>query len=238
MKDTIELIKALGDYFEKAIKYIPILTFFLIFFSSSELYFYFRYFKINIFNYITVEEIIFTFYKFFFEHLTGFLSFSFIFLVSYFYFIKEPQKILQKRWISLIIPTIGIILIILKDIFYFKISSILIEILLTIPYIMIYFNMIKSLEELKIKLLLLFVFIFGYLSVKIGYLNEIKAREIIDSKSNITVKFNYLEKQIKSKTDFTYIGETSNFIFLYSKKGKETFVYNKNEISNLTYKNN
>jgi hypothetical protein len=98
--------------------------------------------------------------------------------------------------------------------------------------------MIKSIEDLKIKLLLLFVFIFGYMSVKIGYLNEIKAREIIDSKSNITVKFNYLEKQIKSKTDFTYIGETSNFIFLYSKNGKETFVYNKNEINNLTYKNN
>jgi hypothetical protein len=238
MKDTIELIKALGDYFEKAIKYIPILTFFFIFFSSAELYFYFRYFKINIFNYITVEEIIFTFYKFFFEHLTGFLSFSFIFLVAYFYFIKEPKKILQKRWIALIIPVIAIILIILKDIFDFKISSILIEILLTIPYLMFYFNMIKSIEDLKIKLLLLFVFIFGYMSVKIGYLNEIKAREIIDSKSNITVKFNYLEKQIKSKTDFTYIGETSNFIFLYSKNGKETFVYNKNEINNLTYKNN
>jgi hypothetical protein len=238
MKDTIELIKVLGDYFEKTIKYIPVLTFFLIFFSSAELYFYFRYFQINIFNYLTVEEIIFTFYKFFFEHLTSFLNFSFIFLLAYFYLIKEPHKLLQKRWIGLIFPIIALILIVLKEIFDFKISSIIIEILLTIPYLLYYFNMIKSLEDLKIKLILLLMFIFGYLSVKIAYLNEIKAREIINSKSYITVKFNYLEKQIISKTDFKYIGETTNFIFLYSKNGKETFVYNKNDINNLTYKNN
>lgn len=238
MKDTIELIKALVDYFEKTIKYIPILTFFLIFFSSAELYFYFRYFQINIFNYLTIEEIIFTFYKFFFEHLTGFLNFTFIFLLAYFYFINDPYKILQKRWVGMIIPVIAIILIVLKNIFDFKISSIIIEILFTIPFLTYYFNMIKTIVDLKIKLLLLLIFIFGYLSVKIGYLNEIKAREIINNKSNITIKFNYLEKQIISKTDFTYIGETSNFIFFYSKNGKETFVYNKNDINNLTYKNN
>ena len=97
MKDTIELMKTLVDYFEKAIKYVPILTFFFIFFSSAEIYFYFSYFKINIFNYITLEEIIFTFYKFFFEHLSSFLNFIFILLLTYFHIIKEPFKLLQKK---------------------------------------------------------------------------------------------------------------------------------------------
>ena len=128
-------------------------------------------------------------------------------------------------------------LIVLKDQFDFKISQIIIEISLTIPIVIFYFNMIKSLEDLKIKILILFVFIFGYFSVKIGYLNEIKAKEIINNNSNITIKFNYLEKQIISNENFIYIGETSNYIFLYLKKEKETFVYNKNEINSLTFKN-
>jgi hypothetical protein len=236
MKDTIELVKALGNYFEKTIKYIPILTFFFIFFSSAELYFYFRFFKINIFNYITIEEIIFTFYKFFFEHLTSFLNSIFVLLLVYFYFIKEPYKLFQKKWIGFIIPGIALILMVLKYQFDFKISQIIIEISLTIPYVIFYFNMIKSIADMKIKILILFVFIFGYFSVKIGYLNEIKAEEIINSNSNITVKFNYLEKQIISNKNFTYIGETSNYIFLYLKKEKETFVYNKNEINSLIFK--
>lgn len=236
MKDIFDLVKASGVYFEKAIKYIPILTFFFIFFSSAELYFYFRYFKINIFNYITIEEIIFTFYKFFFEHLSSFLNFIFVLLLNYFYFIREPYNLLQKKWIGFIIPGITLILMVLKYQFDFKISQIIIEILLTILYVVFYFNMIKSIADNKIKILILFVFIFGYFSVKIGYLNEIKAEEISKSKSNITVKFNYLEKQIISNTNFTYIGETSNYIFLYLNKEKETFVYNKNEINILTYK--
>jgi hypothetical protein len=235
MKDKIELVKALGDYFEKTIKYIPILTFFFIFFSSAELYFYFRFFKINIFNYITIEEIIFTFYKFFFEHLSSFLNFIFVLLLFYFSFTKEPYKLFKKKWIRFIIPGIALILMVLKYKFDFKISQIIIEISLTIPYVIFYFNMINSIADLKIKILILFVFIFGYFSVKIGYLNEIKAEEMINSNSNITVKFNYLEKQIITNKNFTYIGETSNYIFLYLKKEKETFVYNKNEINSLIF---
>lgn len=229
------LLNEILEFINKTIKYIPVLSFLFLFFSSAELYSYYKYFNINIYNYITIEDVFFEFYSVFFEYISRLLVTIFIILIFYHYYGYDTKKRIETKWLMMILGSVALVLLLIDEFTNIKISNIYFEIICSIPYALIYLNVINNIHDNKIKILLAFLFIFGYLCIKVNYLSKINAKEIIENNQSIEVKFDYLNKQITSNLENTYIGETSNYMFFYCKSKSQTAVYKKDDIQNLTF---
>ncbi|GIZ10194.1 hypothetical protein [Flavobacterium sp. UMI-01] len=228
------LINEIVDFINKTIKYIPVISFLFLFFSSAELFAYYKYFSINIYNYITIEDLFFNFYTFFFEYLSIIFELLFSVLILY-YALGFDKKKINFNWIIYIYVAIAIIVFAINEFTNYKISNIYFDLLCTFPYAFIYLNIIKNIDQSKIKILLAFLFIFGYFHLKVKYFSKENAKEIIENEQNTEIKFTYINRLIKSSSENIYIGETSNYIFFFAKKQSETTIYKKSDIQNLTY---
>lgn len=77
-------------------------------------------------------------------------------------------------------------------------------------------------------------FIIAMCHLSFNYLhNYSNAKNIMDGKPEFNIEFTYSEDAIKSDTNFVYIGQTQDYIFLRELDKKENYVYAKKEILNL-----
>jgi hypothetical protein len=245
----------------KIIQHIPLLTVCLLYFGFCNLHYYYKEFKIDIYNYISNSEIILSFfpvivitssalYGFFYQQIIGSASFPQLPTRSP----VTPQTEQEKGEISKakrfmrnggVVATIyliisGFISFGIQKIFKYK------------PYDLQYFNLISSAIFCLILLyyirkhnntdvifrnpIIFSIFLVLYTGNGISMYRSADALKIKDGISDKTICFNYNKSKIATSQKLIYIGQTQSAMFFFNRNDSSTQVYQFAKIDSLIVK--
>lgn len=249
---------------EKLAKYTTIIYALLWFLGFILSYSFYSLFFIDIVEYLDFTEIFFGFFTNILEvQYSGRIIFFMTFYLSIFFIIYRVVNDM-KIILILLIPTISIILCITALAFLVKIGfNISIWDYIPIYFnpliiICLFFFVLKLYAHygLKIKGKLgiyidnfnlltvnkiswpVFIFLISYLFTAYTLYRSQQSKATSLLKDDIRIKevsFLYNNTPIQTDSVVFYVGGTKNNLFLYNRKTKETFIYEKNNLTNLKY---
>lgn len=237
---------------KKVSEHIPLLSICLLYLGLCNLYFFYKEFKIDIYNYVTSTEIILSFFP-------GIkLGAIVIYLFAYNLIITLTKKnevvdnmndehlksswYLVKMSIFLAIYLIGNLLIVklFENTFHYKDYELqvyrLVYSILFIPLIYFISGVHKNSKLISENFTLVIIFITLYLGTILETFRTLDASKIKNGISDSRVSFIYDHKAVTSSGSLIYIGQTQNNIFLYSMKDSSSQVYKISNLDSLTIK--
>lgn len=153
-------------------------------------------------------------------------------------FLKFSSKTLFNLALFLLITVIGYF-IKPESLYYFILMDCLILILLIFNYVLLEYNrkhkiifgenLNSTYNNLILTVFIFLLFVFG------SVYSEIKTVE----KGNIYfVCFKYFEKDYQSQTNYLYLGQTKNYLFMYDNLNDEATIFSRKDIANFNIKTN
>ena len=255
---------------KKIIENIPLLSIVLIYFGYCNLYFFFKEFKIEIYNYISNSEILFSFLPTIVITAAtfGFLIINMVInhsqrekkeenntgkVIENNQKIEQESEIPKSKKLKFNIPLLKSPIVI---------CFIIYTLLLIINFILKYDLNYKDYELKKYTLLTSFITPFLYYYILIEFGNEFlkkysffialsviifigkqisdyrkcEAEEIKNGITNIEISFMINNKEIKTNKNLLLIGQTQSSIFLYNRKNKSSYIFDRGKIENLKIK--
>lgn len=235
-------------------EFLPYFGTILILFGYLKMSLFYSHFNINISEYVDFTEMITAFipdlalffFMYFFIHIFDFISKS----QQEMDFDKEKdlkivnnassiQRIKEffKQNIILFIAILGTIILNL----FFDLSikeniySLSLFVILLIKFLFLEYNR-KHKILYNSYLSALLQNIISLVLINIVFVYFLTIHEIYDVKNNNTtaVLFNVSEKKIQSNGSFIFVGQTNKYLFMYDKKVKETFIFKREEIKNMS----
>jgi len=215
-------------------EYLPIITIIVSLIAFLEKYFYYQYFKIPIYNYLAIEEYVTIAIEVLAPLiLMALIGYSIILsttdILSKLQFVKNKNLTLNKLkqivFISAIIPTLYLVIVTNEKISY-------------VGFFYIGYLLAYKWDEIKFehknnfyRFLLLITLIANIYSYSAGKYRELKTG-INQDKIKIVLKS---EEKIYLGCHFFKIGETKDYLFIYSTLDNTTRVITRNDIKDIFY---
>ena len=241
--------------FEKIKHLFPYFGSLIIVCGFIKLKIYYNHFNINISDYLDITEVLILLLYDFIYYGTFITSTFFVFflldskedveknenkkslLIDTDDFYKRLYMYMKLNFGSTILLIVSLILLIAK--YFFDIKNSLPILPIFIAYFFLYL-LFEYRRKYKIfngndldgtyNNLILILFIFTYNIIQSAYTDI----DIAENNNKTIVCFNYRERDIQSEKNIIYIGQTKNYIFMFDKISRETNIYLRSDIKNLT----
>ncbi len=214
--------------------FIPIATFLIIVCSVTKLITFYNYFNINIIEYITLPEIIFSFTEDIYNFIKVIITYVIWWLIDDVVLAYRQKETIEDSGVNsvrlfirnliLIQVTIQLIGTIIGSIWEPKIGYLTNILLVYLSIIYIYIKG-PSYQIYAKYLGILIVFFFLNMSGA-----QLKAENLEQGQSNKVVSLKYQNELIVSDSINVYLGKTNNYSFFYNRHNKITTIYNNSEI--------
>ena len=246
---------------KKIVDYLPLLSICLMYFGFCNLYYYYKEFKIDIYNYISVPEIILSF----FPTIVVITSLTYGYLYQTLISknekntneVKVPMpestetKAENKKSFWKRPKSVGFWLAIV-NIFFVTIQLFLLFILHIKSYnlkyydafcsfvfclsIYIYILRTKENDFISKNALLVSICVVIYIGTQFQLLRNLDAQKIKDGLSDKKLTFKYGSKIITTSPTFLFIGQTQGNLFFYNRKDSSAIIFVADKIDSLSIK--
>lgn len=245
---------------KKIIEHLPLLTICLLYFAFCNLHFYYNEFKIEIYNYISPSEILFSFLP----------TIVWATVIVYGYTInvvflksqelqkntlenseEKKEKELPKTLMGVILDSIGSYVLVYY-ILHFTIKIILLKAFHYKQYelqafyfisalvfcLVICFYIIKNKKGNIITehALLFSVCLFAYIGFQFYTIRSLEALKVKNGVTDRKVSFKYDNRIVTTSQTLIFIGQTQSNLFLYNKKDSTAVTFKTSNIDSLTIK--
>lgn len=241
-----DFINKIKSYIEEIFRYIPIFTLLFIFIASTKLYYFYKLFGINVLHYCNFQDLLNETYTVIYNTFQSIVLFG-IFAIALIYYLFKAQfnNVIEK-----LLGFIGPQGILFLFIFIYKFPNILYSLfslrtsltILTIYKISIIvlscIVLFVKIKEVKPRIIILILLLFSFYFLSIKSVSNSIAKDLMAGRGQINMQFNHDSTSYKTDKNLIFLGENSNFIFIYDRSDSCSLIFNKSDLRNLKFKLN